>query len=114
MAHQTHSSDMQACIETCQSCHTTCLHTLSQHCLELGGKHVEPKHFRLMLDCAQICAVSADFMIRGSAQHAHICKACATICEACASDCERVGDMDDCVAACRACAESCRKMSQMA
>lgn len=105
---------MQECITTCQSCHATCLQMLSQHCLAVGGKHVEPTHFRLMMDCAQICAVSADFMLRGSAHHAHICAECAEICEACAKSCEELGGMDDCVRACRACAESCRKMSQMA
>lgn len=83
---------------------------LSRHCLEVGGRHVEPAHFRLMLDCAQICQVSADFMLRASVHHADVCRACAAVCAACADSCEAVGDMDECVQACRTCAESCGEM----
>jgi hypothetical protein len=84
------------------------------HCLETGEKHVEPVHFRTMLDCAEICQTSANFMLRNSALHAHTCRACAEICTACADSCEAVGEMDECVETCRRCAESCRKMAQMA
>ncbi len=103
--------EMQQCIQNCQDCHAMCLQMASTHCLEMGGAHVEAKHFRLMMDCAQICQTSADFMLRGSTHHAHVCAECADICEDCATSCEAVGDMDDCVAACRKCAESCRSMS---
>lgn len=81
------------------------------HCLEVGGPHAAPDHIRIMLDCAQICMASADFMLRGSAHHADICRVCADICEACARSCEPLDGMEDCVAACRACAESCRAMA---
>ena len=79
-----------------------------------GGKHVEPTHFKLMLDCAQICITSADFMARQSAHHTHICAECAEICNACADSCEQVGDMDTCVQACRKCAQTCGAMGQRA
>ena len=80
-------------------------------CLETGGKHVEAEHFRLMINCAEICQTSANFMLSGSDFSEQICSVCAEICEACADNCEQVGDMDDCVEACRECAESCREMS---
>jgi hypothetical protein len=102
---------MQQCIGECLSCHRICLHMAMTHCLEMGGKHTEPAHFRLMLDCAEICQTAANFMLRGSAHHAHVCAECADICEDCAHSCENVGDMDDCVEACRRCAESCRQMA---
>jgi hypothetical protein len=105
------SSEMQRCIEECQRCHSVCLSMAATHCLEMGGKHVEPQHFRTMLDCAEICQTSANFMLRNSSLHAHTCRACAEVCAACADDCERVGDMEACVEACRSCAESCRKMA---
>lgn len=107
-------SEMQTCIDNCQKCHAVCLSHLSTHCLEAGGAHVEPNHFRLMLDCVQICATSADFMLRGSKHHAHICAECAEICEECAASCEAIGGMEECVAACRACAATCRAMAQAA
>ena len=105
---------MQACIEACNRCHGTCLGMAMNHCLEEGGEHVAPAHFRLMADCAQICATAADFMLRSSSHHAAICAACAEVCDACADSCEGLDGMADCIAACRACAESCRAMAQAA
>ena len=102
---------MRSCIDECLSCYRVCLGTAMSHCLETGGKHVEPKHFRLMMACAEMCRTSANFMLIGTPHHKHTCGECAEICEECAQDCERVGEMDDCVQACRKCAESCRKMA---
>lgn len=108
----THASPgMRACIDACLACYATCLGTLSEHCLEMGGKHTGPEHVRLMLACAEICRTSAHFMLIGTPHHRHTCAECAEICTECAADCERVGDMDACVRACRACAEQCRKMA---
>ncbi len=103
--------EMQACIDTCLDCYKTCLSTATHHCLEAGGKHTEPAHFRLMLACAEICRTSAHVMLLGTEHHTATCRACAEICERCAQNCERVGDMEDCVRTCRACAESCRRMA---
>ena len=104
---------MQACIDACTSCHQTCLHTL-RHCLAKGGKHVDASHITLLLDCAQICATSADFMTRHSEQHKATCRACADVCRACAASCEAVADddmMKQCAEECRRCADSCATMS---
>jgi hypothetical protein len=106
-------NDMQHCIEECTTCHQTCLKTI-QHCLKKGGKHAEQQHVRLLADCAQICAISADFMLRGSELHTHTCGVCAEICERCAEDCQRMADdqaMRQCADTCRRCAESCRQMA---
>ncbi|WP_252954545.1 four-helix bundle copper-binding protein [Siccirubricoccus soli] len=81
------------------------------HCLEQGGKHVEPQHFRLMLACAEMCQTAANFMLIGTPHHRTTCGACAQICEDCAKSCEAVGGMQECVEACRRCAESCRRMA---
>jgi len=81
------------------------------HCLKVGGPHVEETHFRLMLNCAEICQTSANFMISGSSFHALSCAVCADVCEACADSCERLEGMEECVKACRSCAEFCRKMA---
>jgi hypothetical protein len=105
------SDDMRACIEDCQRCAITCLSSAIGHCLELGGRHIEPRHFKLMLDCAEICQVAANFMARGSEHHPHICRECAEICRVCAESCEALGDMEECVAACRRCTESCEQMA---
>jgi hypothetical protein len=87
--------------------------TLFNHCLEMGGKHVEPKHVKLMTDCIEICQTSADFMTRGSKLHESVCAACADVCEACAVSCDAIGgdEMKHCAELCRKCAKSCREMS---
>ncbi len=108
------SSDMEQCITNCMNCRRICAETIA-HCLQVGGKHAELSHVRLLLDCAQICQVSADFMVRGSDLHPRVCSLCADICERCAQDCERVDRNDEqmkaCADLCRRCAESCRKMA---
>ena len=111
MAHQ--NQDLQRCIEACQACHEICLEMIT-HCLSQGGKHASPDHIRTLIDCAQICETSADFMIRDSALHPHICRACAEVCERCAVSCEQLGgaEMKRCAEECRRCADECRKMSQ--
>lgn len=104
------SPEMRKCIEACQKCHAICLQMAISHCLEIGGKHAEPVHFRLMLDCADMCQATANFMLRGSHFHDQACQLCGAICEACAQSCEQVGGMEDCVKACRHCADSCRQL----
>jgi hypothetical protein len=104
---------MLLCIQNCLDCHRACVQTLT-YCLQEGGEHAEADHVRLMLDCAQICQTAADFMLRGSALHAHVCGACAEVCQACADDCGRTASdlrMKACADTCRHCADSCRDMA---
>lgn len=102
---------MRDCIDACLRCYSLCLRTAMHHCLEAGGDHTKPKHFRLMMACAEICRTSAHFMLIGTDHHRHTCGECAEICEECAADCERVGGMQACVDACRECATHCRAMA---
>lgn len=105
------NTEMRACVDDCLACYSECLSMAMGHCLEAGGEHTEPAHFRLMMACAEMCRTAAHFMLIGTPHHAHTCRECAEICEECAADCERVGGLDACVAACRRCAESCRRMA---
>lgn len=108
------SMDMETCIRNCGECHQICLQT-SIHCLSLGGQHASVQHITLLMDCAQICATSQDFMLRNSPHHSHVCGECAEICTKCAEDCERMANGDQemlrCAESCRRCAESCRMMA---
>lgn len=112
MPHGQMDARMQECIELCSECHKVCVETAA-HCLEMGGRHAEASHIRLLLDCAQICETSEDFMLRGSEAHGRVCTVCAEICQRCAEDCERFDDdfMKRCAEVCRACAEACRRMA---
>ena len=107
---------MQRCIQECLQCHRSCLEIVT-HCLRTGGTHAEAGHIRLLLDCAEICQTSANFMLRGSDLHTHTCGVCAEVCERCARSCEQMGNdeqMQACAEVCRRCAESCRQMASMA
>ena len=104
---------MHDCITVCSECHDICLAAV-EHCLRKGGEHASPEHIRALIDCAQACEASRDFMLRGSDIHGSYCGACAEACERCADACERMGDdevMRQCAETCRRCAESCRSMA---
>ena len=107
------SEQMLVCIQNCQDCHRACLQTLT-YCMNQGGPHAEPDHLRLLLDCADICATSAAFMLRASDLHVLTCAACAEVCRRCAVDCAAMGDdlrMKALADTCRHCAESCAAMT---
>ena len=107
--------EMQNCISECMVCHSACLETAVDYCLQMGGRHAAPDHIRLMLDCSEICETSANFMLRGSDFSARICDFNAEVCDRCAESCDQfAGDeqMAACADTCRRCADSCRQMSK--
>ncbi|WP_437607989.1 four-helix bundle copper-binding protein [Sorangium sp. So ce834] len=98
-----------------QRCQSICVQSI-QHCLQMGGSHVEPSHMRLLQDCAEICATTGTMLLRGSPQHSQVTAACASICELCAQSCDRfTGDaqMKACADECRRCAAACQQVAQM-
>ena len=106
-----HSSGKQACIDACLECHRVCEEMAFDHCLRMGGRHVEREHYMLMLNCADICRTSAHFMMADSKLHEDVCRVCADVCEACAESCSHLEGMERCVEACRACEQQCRQMA---
>lgn len=110
-----HAGMMVDCVTECEKANRACLETLD-YCLSKGGPHLAAAHVRLLLDCAEVCQMTANFMLRGSAVHAIACGACAEICERCIQSCEAFsGDsrMAACADTCRTCAKSCREMAKM-
>ena len=113
LAAQFLDDDMRQCIAACIDCGVLCTATVT-HYLEQGGKHADASHIRLLLDCADICQTSANYMTRGSELHTRTCGVCAEVCDECAAACEEMADdaqMQACAQACRTCAESCRRMA---
>ena len=111
MYHTNPPAQINQCIEACASCHRACLDAAT-YCLAQGGAHAAAAHVGLLLDCAQICATTGDFLIRSSPLHAGACGTCADVCDKCADACEHfTGDavMAACAIACRTCAEACRR-----
>lgn len=111
------SPDMREAIQICEECHDICTETTA-YSLRQGGSYAESELVGLLLDCSQMCAVSADFMLRLSHFHGRVCDVCSAICRRCADACERVGPDDSmmtrCAEVCRRCAESCRRMAEEA
>jgi hypothetical protein len=104
--------DTQHCIEACLRCYEICFGAAMNHCLEQGGEHVEPRHYRLMKASAEIYRACAHILLLSSPLYRSVCRACAEICEQCAHNCDRLGDMQDCAEACRRCVEHCRKLAE--
>jgi hypothetical protein len=108
------TEEMDRCIKLCQDCHALCTRTI-RHCLELGGRHAAPEHIRLLVDCAQMCEINVDYMLRGSSLHNRVCGVCAEACKLCAESCAQlVGEdqmLKQCADLCRRCAESCERMA---
>lgn len=107
-------NSMDQCIQDCLACYQECLSCIP-HCLTQGGKHAETKHITLMMECAEMCNMSASFMqLKGQFAYEH-CQLCANVCEACEASCRSVDPNDSmmqrCADACRKCADSCRSMA---
>ncbi len=114
MPHSMTPAKMAECISACNACADSCNETLT-HCLEKGGKHADLKHISNLIDCAQICSTSADFVGRMSNAHAQVCGVCADVCRTCEASCRAMGDdetMQRCADACASCAKSCEKMAE--
>lgn len=111
--HHKMAAEMQRCIQLCQDCHARCIELIS-HCLMAAGRQAAPTHIRLLMDCAQLCTVTADFMARESAFHDRTCTLCAELCRRCAESCVQIAGDDqlvkECAELCRRCAESCDRM----
>lgn len=87
---------LAACAAACNMCATACL--------EEDDVKMMASCIKLDMDCAQICAMTAAFVARGSDHAAHLMKECVEICGKCAAECEK-HEMDHC----QQCAEACRK-----
>ncbi len=108
------NEEMSKCIQLCRDCHAICTQTIA-HYLKLGGRHATPDRIRLLVDCAQMCATSADYMLRESTFHDRTCRLCSDLCKLCAKDCEQLAGGDQmlkqCIEMCQRCAESCERMA---
>ncbi|MNL28114.1 hypothetical protein D3C87_1497450 [compost metagenome] len=105
------AKERELCIDSCLACYRMCIQTAIDHCLEAGGEHVTPRHFRLMMGCAELCRTAAHALLMGVENYKFFCGACAVMCDDCAASCEGLDGMADCGRTCRACADLCDRMS---
>jgi hypothetical protein len=107
------SEEVQQCLKDSLECYRSCTETTIR-CLSMDGRHAEPEHINLLMDCARICSTNADFIMRNSTYYPQTCGICADICDECGDNCDRFDDdfMKECASVCRRCAESCREMAR--
>jgi hypothetical protein len=108
-----HAQQVQACINLCTRCQAVCLGTAS-HYLERGGA---AQAVTTLLVCADTCRACADTLLRGSALHRILCRACAEVCAKCAAACEALDpqpQLKECTAACLGCFDACAAMASAA
>jgi hypothetical protein len=103
-----------ACIEACNMCAVACNHCAAS-CLNESDVKMMARCIALDIDCAQICALAAATMSRGSDHSKAICTLCADICQSCGDECAKhqMAHCQQCAKACLKCAEECRKMATL-
>jgi len=96
------------CIQACNSCSTDCLREPDVSMLA--------KCIQLDTDCADICALTSQYLSRDSQFGRALAKQCAVVCEACAQECDKHAShmvhCKQCAEICRRCAEECRAISK--
>lgn len=102
----------QNCITSCEKCQAACLRAITQG-LETGGEYSRLEHIRLLLDCAESCQVSANFLLRGSPSAGYFCSVGARLCDRYVRDYKRLSGLEACVAACEKAAALCRQMGKL-
>ena len=107
--------EMEEGIQDCLDCHRICLRTFSHLLtLETDAELAEPEQLNLLLDCADVCRMCADFMLRISEFHVRAADLCSQICRRCQQLCEFPAREDPAVlesaSACARCANSRKRI----
>ena len=107
------SDEVLQCLRDSLDCYQTCTETVTG-CLTMGGRHSKGEHINLLIDCAKICSLNADFILRNSTYYPQTCSITADICDECGDTCDRFNEdfMKECAAVCRRCSESCRELAR--
>ncbi|WP_026212685.1 four-helix bundle copper-binding protein [Longispora albida] len=107
------TTDISKHVAAALECHRRCEETIS-YCLDKGGQHAEAALIRALTDCADMCRMCADFMVRRSEFSVRLCGICADVCDRCADLCAMFSNdpqMARCATACRQCASLCQEMA---
>ncbi len=115
MSITTPSLAMREGLKACTRCSRVAKETLT-FALFHGAEHAEADHLRRLMDCAEICQTTADFLLRASPQHGAICRACIEVCKACAEDARAIGtpELQRLADHCGRCAAACDTLAAAA
>lgn len=108
-----HDQLIQQCIEACKVCESAC-----RECAFACLQEKEIAELRACiqndLECARICATTADLLIMDSRFRKEIVELCLASCQACQAECEKHSSHMDhcrrCAEACANCADACRQL----
>ena len=109
------SQTFNACIEACNACVVVCNHCAAS-CLQENDVKMMAPCIALDMDCAQMCALAAAAMARGSQHAKAICALCTDICQSCGDECAKhaMAHCQECAKTCLQCAKECRQMTTTA
>lgn len=97
-----------AILEACTACQQACASCAYDCC----GRTGMAECCQLSLDCASMCAMTAEMIARGSRWAVSMAELCARMCAECAVECGKHDNpaCQACAEACRRCEEQCRQM----
>jgi hypothetical protein len=75
-----------ALAEQCAACQRAGLRTYAA-ALQARGLHAEGPHLQALLDCAEVCELTAALLLRRSSLTAQVLRVCAAAAGRCAEDC---------------------------
>jgi hypothetical protein len=103
------SAASRTAIDACANCHHVCLELLSSF-LQPNGPKLDVERYQLLADCAEICEISANFMLSASTRSYLLCEICGPLCDETSESCRKVEDpsFQVCANAARRAAAACR------
>lgn len=103
------------CVRDCLECSCTCGEMIG-YCLERGVPYADQDFVQLLMDCAEICQLNTNLLIRGSHRYLITSRACAEICKQCVDMCDQL-IADEKLRRCKnilsRCVDSCQRLSDV-
>lgn len=108
------SNNNQKCIDECNRCAQACYECFAA-CLNEPDIQARKNCLAILVECANMCQMSAAHMSMGGQFAKEHCGVCALICEKCAEECSMFKDAHctECTQICLDCAAECKKMAGM-
>lgn len=85
------SERFQNAVELVNQCAGACNESFAG-CLQAGGEHATADHLQYILDCAEACRLSAEFMQRHSPNYMDAVSLCASVARSCAHNMRSLQD----------------------
>ena len=106
------SNNNQKCIDECNRCAQACYECFMA-CLKEPDIQSRKDCLAILIECAQMCQMSASHMAMDGQFAKDHCSICAAVCEKCAQECSMFEDdhCTECAQICQSCAVECSNMA---